>query len=767
VSTSRKPDTTDVTKAIKAFMSPKATATKRAQILANHELFAGGYYVTTNKKVRPALLPVETEVTDAEGRTSRGFLATSNDRPEVVTPHIMGDLTMNFYTVISGQQPGTVADLFTKNAGKAFTLADIETVAPILYHALSSKEAAASNGAGAPAEADKGDEAAETPTIYYRILCLPVSMPIVYGNPIYRGDINDECVEAMQCNIESSVLWLEGMMSWSPSVHNGIVLCHKELGNKVPATSARAGSEPKVTPDPFLKQGLVDDDDEETIDILETLKKRLFAIKNSGKPTAEMVGMELPAQGEEDASMMTDAVIDNRSYSTIPKKPRVQIATYSEDDHLVAKLCLSFAGFNSDTDDIIPAELSQEVMYVLAIQGKENRNRALASTLTTFTNEASNGNDFVARAVDLPAFDPATVANLLNSRYDPNTPWTDIEIAPSRRQAAFRIAFAAPDTKQVEQQRAKAEGTRTIEELLGQDAINLSKVNATIHYNSDMFSRDTFLSTMANLSGIMECVAETDRENLKNPKNPLFYRFTRGISCRLTSPFGKRFLKMVDPGKSHYLFCYLSQQTDTLHGLTVFAVTQPRSVLYFLTDRVHDIPKASFQQAVARIDEVLERLDKVLSNTEAIPTCPLSVAYDNKRAKLSMESLKQEERVTKRLRSGDERTPTEPARSSKDTPRSDPKTRDTTGCVVYTGTSAFMPFVSETDISKRRCIPHIRKGSACKKGSAKCGNCHEKDPLKWEPSVAKRWNDLISANDDMAWDPSVDQEKLRAHIAKA
>jgi len=114
-------------------MSPKATATKRAQILANHELFAGGYYVTANKKVRPALLPVETEVTDAEGRTSRGFLATSNDRPEVVTPHIMGDLTMNFYTVISGQQPGTVADLFTKNAGRAFTLADIETAAPILY----------------------------------------------------------------------------------------------------------------------------------------------------------------------------------------------------------------------------------------------------------------------------------------------------------------------------------------------------------------------------------------------------------------------------------------------------------------------------------------------------------------------------------------------------------------------------------------------------------------------------------------------------------
>jgi hypothetical protein len=47
VSTSRKPDATITDRAIKAFMSPKATATKRSQMLSNHELFVGGYYITS------------------------------------------------------------------------------------------------------------------------------------------------------------------------------------------------------------------------------------------------------------------------------------------------------------------------------------------------------------------------------------------------------------------------------------------------------------------------------------------------------------------------------------------------------------------------------------------------------------------------------------------------------------------------------------------------------------------------------------------------
>jgi hypothetical protein len=76
-----------------------------------------------------------------------------------------------------------------------------------------------------------------------------------------------------------------------------------------------------------------------------------------------------------------------------------------------------------------------------------------------------------------------------------------------------------------------------------------------------------------------------------------------------------------------------------------------------------------------------------------------------------------------------------------------------------------MPFVAETDVSRRRCIPHIREGCFCKK--KKCDNNHEKDPLKWEPSITKAWDNLIQTTDDLEWGPKVDQDKLKAHIAKA
>jgi hypothetical protein len=72
----------------------------------------------------------------------------------------------------------------------------------------------------------------------------------------------------------------------------------------------------------------------------------------------------------------------------------------------------------------------------------------------------------------------------------------------------------------------------------------------------------------------------------------------------------------------------------------------------------------------------------------------------------------------------------------------------------------------EQDVSKRRCIPNIRKGSCCKKEKRRENN-HEKDPLKWEPSVAKAWDDLIQAEETHEWDSTVDQAKLKAHIAKA
>ena len=768
VSTSREPDKESQERAIKRFISPKCTATRRSTSLTNHDLFAGGYIVTSTKKIRPAILPVETELDVDSGDPIRGFVANGSNQSGMVNPQLMGDLTMSFFVVVSGQAPGGVPELFSKNTGQPFTLSSIETSAPALHAVLSA--ALAEEGA---AENPEDNEEAPQAALSYRILCLPVALPIVYGYPVYRGPISDACVEAMERNIPSSVFWLQGVEAWNPQVHDAILADRAQLGNKCPSLGANVNISTDISPTPFTQQSILDEDDEETVSILDTLKKRLFEIQSAAKPAHVPAGMEIPAAaGDEEASIMTDAQTAAVTLGSIPRKPKIQISSFSEDEHMLSKIMLTYAGYDSTTKTIHMAEPTEDLLYVLAMQGKENRNRALASTLVTFANEAALDNDFVARKVDLPNFDPAAVANLLNSRYDPNSAWNELEIASSRRSAAFRIPFAAPDTKTVEQQRSKSEGTRTIEELLGQDTINLSKVNSSVHYNADIFSFDAFLTTMANLSSIAECLVKCDRAKLDNKKNPLFYKFCRGVSCKLTSPFGKRFMKHVDAGKHHYIFCYLAQQADTLHSLTIFPVTQPRSVLLCLSDKEQDIPKDSYEQADGRITEILERLDKIFSNTESVPTVPLAVALDNKQARHRLELAKQEEKASKRARldsgtpSGDTpgtRQVTPAANTDKTRER---KPRDTTGCVVYTGKNAFMPFVAEQDVAKRRCIPNIRTGSSCKKGK-NCDNNHEKDPLKWEPSIAKAWNELIQATADLEWDPKVDQEKLKAHITKA
>jgi hypothetical protein len=130
----------------------------------------------------------------------------------------MGDLTMSFFTVISGQSTGTIPELFSKNAGRPFTLTDIETTAPSLFAALSNNN---ENGVGVESANEEGEAvpAAAPPALHYSILCLPLAMPIVHGRPVYRGIINDECVEAMERNIESSVFWLQGVESWNEHFH--------------------------------------------------------------------------------------------------------------------------------------------------------------------------------------------------------------------------------------------------------------------------------------------------------------------------------------------------------------------------------------------------------------------------------------------------------------------------------------------------------------------------------------------------------------------
>jgi hypothetical protein len=181
VSASKSPPTDVVIRSVKAFLSPKATPNVRDNLIFDEEIFAGVYVITTHKKIRPALLPIVTEVIDDAGIAYKGFVCNSSNQRGI---------TQSVYVVVSGHAAGPVPELFTKNAGKTFKIEEIETIAPDLHTIL------------------RGDEENVDD---HCILCLPVAIPVTYGPQTFRGSINEDCNEPMDENIDGGFYWAKGI----------------------------------------------------------------------------------------------------------------------------------------------------------------------------------------------------------------------------------------------------------------------------------------------------------------------------------------------------------------------------------------------------------------------------------------------------------------------------------------------------------------------------------------------------------------------------
>jgi hypothetical protein len=423
VSASKSPPTDVVIRSVKAFLSPKATPNVRDNLICDEEIFAGVYVITTQKKIRPALLPIVTEVIDDAGIAYKGFVCNSSNQSGIITPNLWGDFTQTVYVVVSGHDAGPIPELFSKNAGKAFKIEEIETITPNLHTIL------------------RGDEENVDD---HRILCLPVAIPVTYGPQTFRGSISEDCNEPMDENIDGGFYWAKGINAWTAPTQAAVLQYVAALGTKCPTLGARADYSKQIATTPFLRTGAVEEDeDDPQFQALEKLKRRLFVIRGTNTPTVPSTTMEIDDSKNDDVS----AVTGFEGLKPIPRTPVAQLATYTEDEHSSAKLQIAFAAYNPATDTLAPGEISNDFYYVMACQGKENRNRALASALLMATQnndqEDEPERDFLARIVDHSNYDMTTMANIINSRYHP-MPWTSLEIPQASRATSFKIAYTAP-----------------------------------------------------------------------------------------------------------------------------------------------------------------------------------------------------------------------------------------------------------------------------------------------------------------------------------
>jgi hypothetical protein len=100
----------------------------------------------------------------------------------------------------------------------------------------------------------------------------------------------------------------------------------------------------------------------------------------------------------------------------ISRKPH--IASHTNNDLILPKLQLIGAGWRETTKTLTLGKISNDMEYVLACNTAKARNAALHSLLITKGEKHASSTDFLRRLVDLPDFDTAVMAMLVNSTFN-------------------------------------------------------------------------------------------------------------------------------------------------------------------------------------------------------------------------------------------------------------------------------------------------------------------------------------------------------------
>ena len=167
------------------------TTAKRVIALANNNLFAGFYVITPGKRLRPILQPQRCTFTDANTGIEQEFLLghSSNDPSFLHAEYTSVDVAKTLAYIVNTDHddiPGCF------RSGPAFTAGDI-TATTTLTDTLS-------------------------PTATYKIVLLPVALPIPFGiGDTAKGAINDTTVDILDTTVPCGSFWACHVIAHDPA----------------------------------------------------------------------------------------------------------------------------------------------------------------------------------------------------------------------------------------------------------------------------------------------------------------------------------------------------------------------------------------------------------------------------------------------------------------------------------------------------------------------------------------------------------------------
>jgi hypothetical protein len=235
---------------------------------------------------------------------------------------------------------------------------------------------------------------------------------------------------------------------------------------------------------------------------------------------------------------------------------------------------------------------------------------------------------FLERMIDIPQVDLLACALLVNSKFD-HTVLTDIE-APTTSHSLLRWTTFSTNTSAVSKARAAAGGDRDAQILLGELPENLDWVDVSIHIGTHFLTYESFMTLLANITGILGSQYSCTILHLDSPTNPLMFRFTHKVAFKLSSDDSHTWL-MLNQGQACHVFCWWVSILDQFTRLCTSLAKNPKYVLFFGEGRFHELPVAGHLEALGILNDAVTCYCKIIQNVEAVPVMAIATAWEASR----------------------------------------------------------------------------------------------------------------------------------------
>ena len=706
----------DAIAAATSFVHLGTTLAARQRELAG-SMFAGVYISPRVGRLKPLYLCTLGKVEGADGTTEQRFVAQGANNGSSLQPE-SAPLSIVQNAVFLAEVGSTpLPPLWAANAGSPFRKADLDAV-PSVQTLIPEDD------------------------MEYRVVLGPKCLPAFFGfKETCRGPIDENTFDTLEVAFPGSGLWANWMNEWSQEFQTAVLADKKKLGPKFPKVKKHC----QPLADSALSQTetlYVEGDENKPA--LDSLRKRLFAAVPAANPEPSEVKIPDP---EPSITSIASSTVRNSLSKRIPRKST--LASYPVDEILATKLQLANLVYDPTTGAVGVPVIKEETDYmVYSLDTPPKRAEQLEDSLRSWVEACDTDTDFLRRLLDPPNMDKAGKAMIINSLHAIR-PMVDFATTTKDK---FRWYMLAPDNAATIRMRDATNDARDLQELCGEDKSNLTKVNTSITFNEQVLAPEPFLTLLANRCGLVESLVVVNLDKWDDVANPLVYRFCRELAMYITTHVARQWLKTTPYATTRRFFGWLVQMVDMYECHLHSIPSNSRNVLHVLEEELSKIPLDSVRKAEQLKEEVFNKILKILTSTETVPTCSLVT---------SIETIEAKKRLAEKPG-----TPARPPKEPKtETPAPAVAAKDVKGCIVYRRRGT-MPAPTEDDPSRRICAAFVRQGTACRRGD-RCDWIHSLAPETWPIESLKSWAHLVDTDNNLSWTSDVKKDAIKAALAKA